>query len=253
MAAVLEEKERFGRVAAVPDQEVREGAAERAQDSLSLILIDHRALTRRCLGDWFEEHRLDFCVTTFPSPAIALQRPDCLKGSDLVVLSIGAARVTDADVSSEIERLIHDLGEVALVLLADREEVGEIVEALGRGVRGYIPTSLDLTEAAEALRFVRAGGTFVPASALIRAAQKREPVQDRAARSVEKASFQRLTRRELDVLARLREGKPNKIIAHELAISEGTVKVFVRRILIKLQAINRTEVAYLAHRALDTV
>ena len=107
------------------------------------------------------------------------------------------------------------------------------------------------TEAAEALRFVRAGGTFVPASALIRAARKAEPTQERPVRPAEKASFQRLTRRELEVLARLREGKPNKIIAHELAISEGTVKAFVRRILIKLQAINRTEVAYLANRALD--
>jgi DNA-binding NarL/FixJ family response regulator len=33
------------------------------------------------------------------------------------------------------------------------------------------------------------------------------------------------------VLARLRQGKPNKIIAQELAISENTVKMFVRRLL----------------------
>jgi DNA-binding NarL/FixJ family response regulator len=43
----------------------------------------------------------------------------------------------------------------------------------------------------------------------------------------------------------LRQGKPNKIIAHELEISESTVKVFVRRILMKLHASNRTEVAFL--------
>jgi DNA-binding NarL/FixJ family response regulator len=43
----------------------------------------------------------------------------------------------------------------------------------------------------------------------------------------------------------LRQGKPNKIIAHDLGITESTVKVFVRRILIKLHASNRTEVASL--------
>lgn len=52
-----------------------------------------------------------------------------------------------------------------------------------------------------------------------------------------------LTARETQVLLRLREGKPNKIIAHEMGISENTVKVHVRRILRKLRAANRTEAA----------
>jgi DNA-binding NarL/FixJ family response regulator len=38
---------------------------------------------------------------------------------------------------------------------------------------------------------------------------------------------------------------PNKVIAHELKITESTVKVFVRRILMKLGASNRTEAASL--------
>jgi DNA-binding NarL/FixJ family response regulator len=57
------------------------------------------------------------------------------------------------------------------------------------------------------------------------------------------SALRRLTPRESEVLARLRQGKPNKIIAHELQITENTVKVFVRRILMKLDASNRTEVA----------
>jgi hypothetical protein len=44
----------------------------------------------------------------------------------------------------------------------------------------------------------------------------------------------------------LREGKPNKVVARALGIREGTVKVFVRRILGKLHASNRTELALLA-------
>ena len=51
----------------------------------------------------------------------------------------------------------------------------------------------------------------------------------------------------------LRQGKPNKVIAYELDISESTVKTFVRRILIKLRAVNRTEVAHLTEGQFDAI
>ena len=110
------------------------------------------------------------------------------------------------------------------------------------GVRGYIPTSLEPAEAAAALQCVAAGGVFVPASAPIKVAQDR-PNGAGPSMEHETSAFQRLTPREGEVLARLRQGKPNKIIAHELSITENTVKVFVGRILLKLGASNRTEVA----------
>ena len=50
-----------------------------------------------------------------------------------------------------------------------------------------------------------------------------------------------LTRRELDVLRLLAEGKANKAIADELVISDGTVKFHVNSILRKLHAANRAE------------
>jgi DNA-binding NarL/FixJ family response regulator len=69
-------------------------------------------------------------------------------------------------------------------------------------------------------------------------------------------SFQRLpkqidlTSRQINVLARLRQGKANKIIAHELQMSESTVKVHVRNIMRKMGATNRTQAVYNA-RQLD--
>jgi DNA-binding NarL/FixJ family response regulator len=49
------------------------------------------------------------------------------------------------------------------------------------------------------------------------------------------------TPRQLLVLEHLQRGSANKIIAHELALSEGTVKVHVRNIMKKLRATNRTQ------------
>lgn len=57
-----------------------------------------------------------------------------------------------------------------------------------------------------------------------------------------------LTRRQVEVLAHLRHGSPNKVIARELGVTEGTVKVHVRQIMRRLGAANRTQAAVLSER-----
>lgn len=52
-----------------------------------------------------------------------------------------------------------------------------------------------------------------------------------------------LTKREAQVVQKLRLGKPNKIIAYELGISISTVKVHLRNIMRKTGATNRVEAA----------
>src|SRR3954451_22642597 len=52
-----------------------------------------------------------------------------------------------------------------------------------------------------------------------------------------------LTVRERQVVALIRFGKPNKEIAYELHLTEGTVKEYLNRIFRKLEVNNRTELA----------
>ncbi len=54
--------------------------------------------------------------------------------------------------------------------------------------------------------------------------------------------------RETQILAYLREGAPNKVIARKLNLSESTVKVHVKAILKKVGACNRTQAALWATR-----
>ena len=54
-----------------------------------------------------------------------------------------------------------------------------------------------------------------------------------------------LTPRQAEVLALLRQGKPNKVIAYELSMCEGTVKVHVRNIMRRFKATNRTQLAFM--------
>jgi DNA-binding NarL/FixJ family response regulator len=50
-----------------------------------------------------------------------------------------------------------------------------------------------------------------------------------------------LTARQLDVLRRLLKGEPNKVIARQLGLVEGTVKIHIAGILRALHVHNRTQ------------
>lgn len=56
-----------------------------------------------------------------------------------------------------------------------------------------------------------------------------------------------LSDRQAAVADAISRGKPNKVIAYELNLCESTVKVHIRSIMKKLQARNRTEVAFKMH------
>jgi DNA-binding NarL/FixJ family response regulator len=111
-------------------------------------------------------------------------------------------------------------------------------EAFELGVRGYIPTSLASPVAIGAVQLVCLGGTFAPAASLLSQggssqASQREPL------------IEGFTQRQSQILECLRRGMANKLIAYELSMCESTVKVHIRNIMKKLNATNRTQVAYL--------
>ena len=57
-----------------------------------------------------------------------------------------------------------------------------------------------------------------------------------------------LSARELEVLALVAEGLPNKLIARRLAISEKTVKAHLTRVFAEIGVTDRTQAAIWAHR-----
>lgn len=235
---------------ATPQPEAARVQKKHEDVASTIVLIEGRSLIRDCLIRWLEQHglRVDSAanVQELDAPCHPFDQVD------LIILSIGPARVTSPEVLAGIDRLTQDLADIPLVLLADRDEIEDVGEAIRHGARGYIPTNLDLAEAVEALRFVLAGGTYVPADALVRAMQRPAAAARRPPQSGT-CALDSLTPREMEVVGRLRQGMPNKVIAHELNISESTVKVFVRRILTKLHAINRTEVAYLTQNHFEDI
>jgi len=121
---------------------------------------------------------------------------------------------------------------VSLIVASGQDDPPTIRAVLAAGARGFFPKSSAADLLLQAIRLVRAGGIYVPPQVL-------DDAHDGAARPF--ASSGELTPRQLAVLQRLMRGSPNKVIARELGLSEGTVKIHIAAILRALRVRNRTE------------
>ncbi|WP_137105928.1 LuxR C-terminal-related transcriptional regulator [Azospirillum argentinense] len=169
---------------------------------------------------------------------------------DVALANFSGRLASDPDFRPRLAELLDVLDGIPLIMLSDSDETVTALEAIRQGAQGYISTTVGLTMALEAIRLVAAGGIFVPAPILHRMIIEQSRVPDpalHAAFSVPapevngKPHLTQLTPRQIAVLECLQEGKPNKVIAHELGMRESTVKVHVRNILRRLGATNRTE------------
>jgi DNA-binding NarL/FixJ family response regulator len=166
----------------------------------------------------------------------------------LILLVIGSSCVSDPEPQHWISSLSGAYVDVPLVLVSDREDATEVMAALEAGVRGFVPTSISLPVAMQALQFIMSGGSFFPPAALTQAARNshsaqvapRKGVAVIAATSMEPGG---LTARQQEVLEHLRQGASNKLIGRQLKLRESTVKVHIRHIMRKLGAVNRTQAA----------
>ncbi|MBO4644246.1 MAG: response regulator transcription factor [Alphaproteobacteria bacterium] len=117
-----------------------------------------------------------------------------------------------------------------IVILSAVTEPENVLQAIDIGASGFIPKTSSSKLILSALHLVLSGGLYLP-SELLNLTEKEEAAPEN------KGS---LTHRQLDVLRLMGQSKPNKIIARELDLSEGTVKLHVTAILKALNVTNRT-------------
>lgn len=138
-----------------------------------------------------------------------------------------------------LERLA-DVKEMELPIVALLPDEAHAVEARTAGARGLLLREADTPKLLAALSAVAQG--LVTIDPTLTGALLSTGEADRVALA------EALTPRELEVLQLLAEGLPNKTIAHQLNISEHTVKFHVNAILGKLGAQSRTEAVVRATR-----
>jgi DNA-binding NarL/FixJ family response regulator len=215
-------------------------------DKTRVALIDRLRFRRDCLISAFGCFQPGLHIIPFESVT------DCIRslpaGLDIILYYAHDDVPSEARALEEIRTLLQVVPDVPIVMLSDATSAlqpNSIRAALNLGVRGIIPTLItEVPAAVAAIRFVRDGGTFAPLDVLLQG-RKRHPVPPDTPRAT------RLTSRQMTVLSHLRQGKSNKVIAHDLGMTESTVKVHVRNIMRKMGAINRTQAVYKAQQVAD--
>jgi two-component system nitrate/nitrite response regulator NarL len=142
-----------------------------------------------------------------------------------------------------LKRMRSEGMERRVAMLTTSTEEPDVIASLQAGANGYLLKDMEPDDLVAALNDIVAGKTVVASELtgiLARAVrqEKAEPVREPA--------FSDLTPREMQILCHLAAGQSNKVIARELGISDGTVKLHVKAILRKLDVHSRVEAAVIA-------
>ena len=171
---------------------------------------------------------------SFPALQAALK---AVGRPDLVLLDLNMPGVKGF---SSLLFLRSEYPDVPVVVVSGHEEPGLIRRVLDFGALGFIPKISSQETMSEAIRAAVDGKVWAPREFHEAPAS---PADQELARKVASLSPQQLR-----VLLMLADGRLNKQIAGELAITEATVKAHMTAILRKLNLARRTQAAVLAQR-----
>jgi DNA-binding NarL/FixJ family response regulator len=213
-------------------------------DALRVAWIDAYTLTRECVVRALQDSHPQLLVYAFASVASAVIDLD--RAFHIIVYYHHRSDGASLEDIAELGRRF-DATPVLILSDADNgEQAAAVRRSLTTGAEGFISTrTTGVSMAVAAMRFVLAGGTLAPREMLLAERPSRGLDQ---AESVPATAGQaaRFTPRQMAVLSQLQQGKANKKIAHELGMSESTVKVHVRNVMRKLGVTNRTQAAFKA-------
>jgi DNA-binding NarL/FixJ family response regulator len=143
-------------------------------------------------------------------------------------------QLPDMDGVDAIKAIIGETPNARVIVLTTYSGDTRAQKALKAGARAYTLKNHARRDLLETIRRVHAGYKYI------------DP--EIAGQIAEHSSDETLTPREQQILTLIAGGRSNKWIAHELAISEDTVKGHVSSILWKLSANDRTHAVTLAIR-----
>ncbi len=208
---------------------------------MRVLLIDDHALFRFGLSELLERRGIEV-IGALGDGAKGIDQAAELQ-PDVVLLDLRMPELSGLEVLKGLRR--RGLQMPVVILTTSREE-SDLIASLQQGAQGYLLKDMEPDELITALRQIMAGETVVArelTGALARAVQG---AQGGAEPSRDPDAFSDLTPREREILCLLAEGQSNKLIARNLHISDGTVKLHVKAILRKLNLHSRVEAAVLA-------
>jgi two-component system NarL family response regulator len=143
---------------------------------------------------------------------------------DVTLLDLRMPELDGVDAIKAI-RADHEKARIIVLTTFDGDE--DIYRAIQAGAKGYLLKDVPREALMDSIRRVHAGETSLPMHLV--------------AKLADRVSGDTLSKREIEVLKLMAQGKSNKEIGSALFISEGTVKSHGKAIFAKMNVISRTE------------
>jgi DNA-binding NarL/FixJ family response regulator len=199
---------------------------------ITVLLVDDHALVRRGFRRMLEDEPDISVVGEAGDGSEAIRIASELR-PQVIVMDCALPSMNGLDATRQI---LDDLPETAVLMLSMHSESTWVRQAIDAGAKGYILKNAMNLELGPAVRRVAGGETvFDP------------QVEQPSALKGERNSG--LTPRELEVLQMIVDGKSNKEIAAELALSANTVAVHRANIMNALDIHKTAELVVYAIRA----
>ncbi|WP_370166110.1 response regulator [Marisediminitalea sp.] len=131
------------------------------------------------------------------------------------------------------------LPQLPIVMVSANDDIDVISQSMTLGASGYVPKSTPTRTIAEAIDIVLGGEQWLPADIAEKLTDHSSNMSDMLER------FKELTPKQLLVLRYVRSGMMNKQIAHEMNVTEATVKAHISAALKKLDINTRTQAVLL--------
>ena len=210
---------------------------------MKLLLVEPHALYREGLALLITRSFPELELLQAGDIAEALAQIERHADLDLMLLDL---ELPDAEGARGLQRIRAHAPGVTVVLLSGDTPPETLLEAIQAGAAGFIPKASPAGFMQKALRRILDGGAYMPPTP----PSPRPTVEEVEADVVQPTagSLGELTPRQSEVLQLLIEGKTNKLICRELALSESTVKTHLASIFRRLGATSRTQAVVAATR-----
>ncbi|WP_286238128.1 response regulator [Neptuniibacter halophilus] len=212
---------------------------------ISIVVVDDHPLFRRGVVELVNDSD-QMRVTAEYDNGFSLLDNLQTDDPDILLLDLQMPDQTGLELLQQIRECDDDLKIIIITACNDQDK---LLEALRFGANGYLQKDTPPDEILDHLLAVAEGKTALNADAITSIATHIR--QHHAEESSQKnAVFEEMTERERETLFLIARGLNNKLIARELGISDGTVKVYVKNLLRKLNMHSRLELAAWAHQNL---
>jgi DNA-binding NarL/FixJ family response regulator len=210
-----------------------------AHEQIRVVLVDDHDVFRSGLRHLLENE--DFEVVGEAGDGREALRTVAEVLPDVVLMDIHMPGIGGVEAT---ERLTAAAPLVRVVILSISADEPDVTDAIMAGACGYLLKDSRVETLAEGIRAAAAGESLISPSV---AAQLLARFREQGASAACPEGIERdLTRRELEVLRLVAQGKDNATIAGVLFLSPKTVKNHISSILRKLQMENRIQAAIYA-------